>query len=478
MQHRAWWVSGLIAFALIIVGLTCTLSDVSAAALPQEEPPTEHVVEAGETLFKIAQRYNTSVEAVVAANGIADPSRIAVGQILVIPVADTPGASDGEEALEPAQGHLTAYWVLPGDTLSAVARRFDADPLAVARFNGVANPTGLAAGGLLRIPDNGARRLHRTDLGETAPGLALRYDVPLWEFLAANRLSSPGALVPGERVWVPSEPVTGTLPLPFLTLDVGPVPIAQGQTVRVKADLVPGSDVKGTIADEALNFVADGDTYFALFGIHALAESGDYVLALLAVDSAGDEVYVTRSVSVAESGFGYEEIILPAERDAVLDPEASAVERERLAAIKGRFNPERYWDGLFLRPLDTEITSNFGTRRLYQSPSYQSYGYHEGTDFDGEVGTPVHAPAPGVVVLAEELFVRGNAVVIDHGWGIYTGYWHLSEIQVQVGQRIETGEQIALVGHTGLSTGAHLHWDFWVNGTNVSALQWTEHPFP
>jgi murein DD-endopeptidase MepM/ murein hydrolase activator NlpD len=308
--------------------------------------------------------------------------------------------------------------------------------------------------------------------------LALRYDVPLWVFLAENRLSSPGALLPGERVWVPGEPVTETLPSPFLILDIGPVPVAQGQTVRVKADLASGSKIKGTIADEALNFVAVGDTQYAMFGIHALAESGDYVLALLATDSAGDEVYLSRLLSVADSGYGYEEIILPPERDAVLDPEALASERERLAGIKGRFNPERYWDGLFLRPIDTEITSNFGTQRLYQSPSYKFYGYHEGTDFNGEVGTPVYAPAPGVVVLAEELFVRGNALVIDHGWGVYTGYWHLSEIGVEVGQRVTTGQQIALVGHTGLSTGAHLHWDFWVNGTNVSALQWTEDPFP
>ena len=67
---------------------------------------------------------------------------------------------------------------------------------------------------------------------------------------------------------------------------------------------------------------------------------------------------------------------------------------------------------------------------------------------------------------------------IDHGWGVYTGYWHLSQIDLAVGQRVEAGERIALVGSTGRSTGAHLHWDLWVNGTNVDALQWTEQMFP
>ncbi len=310
---------------------------------------------------------------------------------------------------------------------------------------------------------------------EAAAGLALRYDLPLWEFLGANGLSSSGALVPGQRVWVPSETATRTLPLPFTALDIGPEPILQGSTVRVKVDLAPGARVRGVIADEVLNFAATGDTRFALFGIHALADPGVYPLALLASDVNGDEVYLTRSVEVLDGGFETEEISLSVD---LLDNEAMAVERERIAQIKPVFNPERYWDGLFTRPITTEVTSNFGTRRLYRYPSTQFYGYHEGTDFNGRIGSPVYAPAAGVVVLAEPLYLRGNALVIDHGWGVYTGYWHLSQIDVEVGQRVAPGDQIALVGSTGRSTGAHLHWDLWVNGTNVSALQWTEQVFP
>jgi murein DD-endopeptidase MepM/ murein hydrolase activator NlpD len=248
--------------------------------------------------------------------------------------------------------------------------------------------------------------------------------------------------------------------------------------VSVQVDLIPGVDLAGVFDDEQLNFAAQGDTHYALFGIHGLAEPGVYTLALLASDGSGDEVYVTRSIAVVDGGYGYEEIVLGPDRDELLDPVALAAERARLAEIKPVFNPERYWDGLFMRPITTELTSLFGTTRLYRSPSYESYGYHEGTDFDGDVGSAVYAPAPGIVVLAEPLFVRGNALIMDHGWGVYSGFWHLSQFEVKVGQRVEAGDLIARVGHTGLSTGAHLHWDFWVNGTNVSALQWTEHLFP
>jgi murein DD-endopeptidase MepM/ murein hydrolase activator NlpD len=78
------------------------------------------------------------------------------------------------------------------------------------------------------------------------------------------------------------------------------------------------------------------------------------------------------------------------------------------------------------------------------------------------------------VVLADQLFVRGNAVVIDHGRGVLTGYWHMQAIKVKVGERVETGQMLGEVGTTGLSTGPHLHWEMRVNGVAVDPMQWVE----
>jgi murein DD-endopeptidase MepM/ murein hydrolase activator NlpD len=75
-------------------------------------------------------------------------------------------------------------------------------------------------------------------------------------------------------------------------------------------------------------------------------------------------------------------------------------------------------------------------------------------------------------MLAEPLTVRGNALVLDHGWGMLTGYWHLSKIEVDVGQRVQKGDLIARIGSTGLSTGSHLHWEMWVGGVNVNPMEW------
>jgi murein DD-endopeptidase MepM/ murein hydrolase activator NlpD len=122
-------------------------------------------------------------------------------------------------------------------------------------------------------------------------------------------------------------------------------------------------------------------------------------------------------------------------------------------------------------PCAAPVTSQFGTRRSYNGGPYNQW--HAGTDFAAMPGSPIYAPAGGVVVLAETLHVRGNATIIDHGQGIYTGYWHQTEIMVKVGDIITQGQVIGLVGSTGRATGPHLHWEMFVGGVQVDPLQWT-----
>ena len=128
----------------------------------------------------------------------------------------------------------------------------------------------------------------------------------------------------------------------------------------------------------------------------------------------------------------------------------------------------------FRSPLHGEFrhTSPFGSRRTYGSDP--SVSAHAGEDYSAAPGTPVYAPAGGRVVLAEQLFVRGNAVVLDHGNGVFTGYWHLSELAVKPGERVNAGQLLGKVGSTGLSTGAHLHWEMRVAGLAVDPLQWVK----
>lgn len=122
----------------------------------------------------------------------------------------------------------------------------------------------------------------------------------------------------------------------------------------------------------------------------------------------------------------------------------------------------------FIMPLESPITSDFGTKRVYNG-SLQ--GYHSGTDFKADVGTPIVASSDGTVKIAKNRFYAGNSVVIDHGYGVYTGYYHLSQIQVKVNQKVKQGEVVGLSGKTGRVTGPHLHFSMRVHGVQVDPLQ-------
>jgi murein DD-endopeptidase MepM/ murein hydrolase activator NlpD len=99
-------------------------------------------------------------------------------------------------------------------------------------------------------------------------------------------------------------------------------------------------------------------------------------------------------------------------------------------------------------------------------------------DFCGQVGDPIYAAAPGIVVFADTLTVRGKATMIDHGWGIFTAYMHQSEIFVNVGEHVEKGQLIGLVGNTGRVEGPHLHFEVLVGGIQSNPLDWLNQEFP
>ncbi len=179
-------------------------------------------------------------------------------------------------------------------------------------------------------------------------------------------------------------------------------------------------------------------------------------------------------VSVLEGPYESQEILLPDDKGGLLAPEILEEELEKLTATWSQTATPLQWSGTFSRPISSEYatTSPFGTRRSYNGGPYASY--HAGQDFGAPAGVPVLAPAAGIVVLAEELNIRGNAVILDHGRGIFTGYWHQNELKVSVGQKVATGDLLGFVGTTGLSTGAHLHWELRIYGVAVDPMQFVE----
>jgi murein DD-endopeptidase MepM/ murein hydrolase activator NlpD len=184
--------------------------------------------------------------------------------------------------------------------------------------------------------------------------------------------------------------------------------------------------------------------------------------AILSSDSSFQVVSVERPVDY---------LALTDDEAAVTTPEAYAQE----AALRGlqfaQFDTGApRWTELFLRPVDGEITTYFGQGRSINGGPVGAF--HTGVDLANDEGTPVQATAPGRVAWTGAMPIRGNSVIVDHGGGAKTGYHHLSAVQVDVGQQLERGATVGLVGHTGLATGPHLHWELTLWGVNVDPMTW------
>lgn len=140
----------------------------------------------------------------------------------------------------------------------------------------------------------------------------------------------------------------------------------------------------------------------------------------------------------------------------------SAMVLEMLSTV----TPDWRLDGPFQPPRPMDVTSPFGQARMFNG---ELRSRHTGLDLRGQTGATVRAAGAGRVAFAGELYFAGNAVYVDHGLGVYTGYFHLSRILVEEGDEIATGEIVGESGATGRVTGPHLHWYLAVDGEAVDA---------
>jgi murein DD-endopeptidase MepM/ murein hydrolase activator NlpD len=212
-----------------------------------------------------------------------------------------------------------------------------------------------------------------------------------------------------------------------------------------------------------------GGAWRTLVAVDATAKPGRYVVAVDVVDAAERRASLARTVHVTTVAFPKRRLTFSPDRQALLTPEQAAYERRRVTTALRFLHPTQLWQGVFIRPVDANVSSPYGVLSIYQGVVR---GFHGGTDFAAGEGTPVHAVAAGIVRLAEKLPLSGNAVLIDHGLGLVTSYLHLSEIATQAGLRIAQGDVVGKVGMTGLATGPHLHLGLRVNGVRVDPLPW------
>jgi len=264
-----------------------------------------------------------------------------------------------------------------------------------------------------------------------------------------------------------------------LKLAFEPARVDQGRVLAVKLTANKRLyDLKGGLWDQKFPFFKVEDGFESIVGIRASCPPGDYPVTVTGYDAYDKPVNLEGKVTVADGGYIKEEIEIEArEKKALFDPalaEKKQLEYQREESILTRNRDEQLWAGAFVIPTTGRQTSPFGSYRVFSTGGEER---HLGVDIAAKEGTPVRAANRGIVMMAEGLIVRGNAVIVDHGRGVFTIYNHMSAVAVKPGDRVEKGQVLGYVGSTGLSTGPHLHWEMRVFKWVVDPLQWTTATF-
>ncbi len=238
--------------------------------------------------------------------------------------------------------------------------------------------------------------------------------------------------------------------------------IRQGRVGVVRATGEELAEVRAVFQGRIFHFYPEGDGFTGLVSADMVQDVGTYPMQVWIKCADGSAERLDEEIEVNYGEFGRTDITLPARLQDLLVAEVEEAELERLFNILNRFTPTRYWaEGGFVPPSGAPEIGGFGTWRLYNGTYWRR---HTGLDQQMPVGTPVPTIAAGRVILSEEMRIRGGYVLIDHGWGVYSGYAHLSERLVVPGQWVRQGDVIGLSGLNGRSTGAHLHWEVAVGG--------------
>jgi murein DD-endopeptidase MepM/ murein hydrolase activator NlpD len=472
--------SARLSLALVIALLW--VSGVVSAQEGQPDGPV-YIVQAGDSLWDIAVRFDVSLDDLMQVNGISDPSQLAEGAQLIIP------------GLEGIQGVLTTVTIHLGDNLSSLSRRYQVPVDTLLRLNHLTSPVELFVGSSLILPEQNSEQsnTYKAALkpGQSLLELSVIENTNPWEWVTTNSLPGTWAGLPGDVFQLPAsgmeaqEDQAGALPAAIAAVELDPTILLQGKAAVIHVTAPDETSLTGTLMDHVLHFFPNGDgTFVSLAGVHAMAEPGIYPLELEGTLPDGTLFNFNQSIWVKSVNYPYDRPLTV--NPSTIDPAVTQPEEEEWFSLTSPATPQRYWAGVFQMPSSLPKdyclesgdcwSSRFGNRRSYNGGPYTSF--HTGLDIVGSIGTEIYAPAAGKVVFAGPLAVRGNATVIDHGWGIYTGYMHQSEIYVSPGDMVSAGQLIGLVGDTGRVEGPHLHWELFVGGVQVDPMDWLTQEYP
>ncbi|MBI4528865.1 MAG: M23 family metallopeptidase [Deltaproteobacteria bacterium] len=241
--------------------------------------------------------------------------------------------------------------------------------------------------------------------------------------------------------------------------------------VRIQGDV---SDARGIFLNREIPFFPDERGYFsALVGLDLEERPRPTDFAIQVRNRTGEVKQRSIKLHIRKRDFAKESISVSTAFDSFDEATKKRIDQEKalLNQLWGTFSDRRLWEGRFVSPVAGAVSSPFGLRRIINGIPRAPHG---GVDLKASLGTEVAATNHGQVVLRDELFFSGKSIVIDHGSGLYTMYFHLADYLVEKGSVLRKGDRIGAVGMTGRVTGPHLHWGARVAGARVNPLKLLE----
>ncbi|MFQ5542765.1 MAG: peptidoglycan DD-metalloendopeptidase family protein [Nitrospiria bacterium] len=243
--------------------------------------------------------------------------------------------------------------------------------------------------------------------------------------------------------------------------------VQQGGIVPFTIMIPPSSQsVSGTFMNRSIPFFKSGKgAFLAIIGIDLSQKPGPHPF-VVTWEKNGKTIQRDYVIDVKSGSFKEQRLTLP-KGMVDLTPEILIRVRKETGLMKTAFSQgidERLWRGEFIAPVAGKPQGTFGRRRILNGKPRKA---HSGEDITAVSGTPVFATNAGKIALVGHFFFNGRLVVIDHGLGLFSMYFHLLDYSVSQGDHVKRGDQIGRVGSTGRSTGAHLHWGTRLNGAKI-----------